>query len=74
MGLQGQKNPARLAEAASSVWKPWRSYAVVRAWSGAMQALPDAAAASAIDALAESITPREFIGLQTSEKRPLDEH
>ena len=42
MGLQGQKNPARLAEAASSVWKPWRSYAVVRAWSGAMAAPPDA--------------------------------
>ncbi|MDB5891038.1 MAG: DNA-3-methyladenine glycosylase [Polaromonas sp.] len=41
MGLQGGKTPARLAEAASSAWKPWRSYAVIRAWSGAMVPLPD---------------------------------
>ncbi|MGE0351582.1 DNA-3-methyladenine glycosylase family protein, partial [Hydrogenophaga sp.] len=33
MGLQQQKQAARLAEAASGVWKPWRSYAVIRAWS-----------------------------------------
>ena len=33
-GVQGQKNPAKLAEAASLAWKPWRSYAVIRAWSG----------------------------------------
>ena len=35
LGVQGLKNPARLAEAASQAWKPWRSYAVIRAWSGA---------------------------------------
>jgi AraC family transcriptional regulator of adaptative response / DNA-3-methyladenine glycosylase II len=35
LGVQGLKNPARLAEAASLAWKPWRSYAVIRAWSGA---------------------------------------
>jgi AraC family transcriptional regulator of adaptative response / DNA-3-methyladenine glycosylase II len=34
LGLQGQKFPARLAEAASAAWKPWRSYAVLRVWSG----------------------------------------
>ena len=34
LGVQGLKNPARLAEAASLPWKPWRSYAVIRAWSG----------------------------------------
>ena len=34
LGLQGLKNPARLAEAASQAWKPWRSYAVIRTWSG----------------------------------------
>lgn len=34
LGLQGLKNPARLAELASDAWKPWRSYAVIRAWSG----------------------------------------
>ncbi|MES2415768.1 MAG: AlkA N-terminal domain-containing protein [Pseudomonadota bacterium] len=35
LGVQGQKNPARLAEQASAAWKPWRSYAVIRVWSGA---------------------------------------
>ena len=35
LGVQGLKNPARLAEAASLGWKPWRSYAVIRTWSGA---------------------------------------
>ena len=35
LGVQGLKNPARLAEEASLAWKPWRSYAVIRAWSGA---------------------------------------
>jgi AraC family transcriptional regulator, regulatory protein of adaptative response / DNA-3-methyladenine glycosylase II len=34
LGVQGLKNPARLAEAASQAWKPWRSYAVIRTWSG----------------------------------------
>jgi len=33
LGLQGVKHPAREAEAASLAWKPWRSYAVLRAWS-----------------------------------------
>lgn len=37
LGVQGLKNPARQAELASMAWKPWRSYAVIRAWSGAMQ-------------------------------------
>jgi AraC family transcriptional regulator of adaptative response / DNA-3-methyladenine glycosylase II len=32
LGVQGGPNPARAAEAASQAWKPWRSYAVVRAW------------------------------------------
>ncbi len=35
LGVQGQKNPARAAEARSQSWRPWRSYAVLRAWSGA---------------------------------------
>ena len=34
LGVQGQKSPVKLAEAASQAWKPWRSYAVIRAWSG----------------------------------------
>ncbi|MBC5765879.1 DNA-3-methyladenine glycosylase 2 family protein [Ramlibacter albus] len=32
LGVQGERNPAREAEAASQAWKPWRSYAVIRAW------------------------------------------
>lgn len=39
LGVQGQKNPARLAETASTAWKPWRSYAVIRIWSGAWRGL-----------------------------------
>ena len=35
LGVHGLKNPARLAEAASMAWRPWRSYAVIRVWSGA---------------------------------------
>ena len=33
LGVRADKNPARAAEAASQDWKPWRSYAVIRAWS-----------------------------------------
>ena len=32
LGVQDGPNPARAAQAASQAWKPWRSYAVVRAW------------------------------------------
>ena len=40
LDVQGLKNPARQAELASLAWKPWRSYAVIRAWSGALVAAP----------------------------------
>ncbi|MEY4882335.1 MAG: hypothetical protein RIS34_189 [Pseudomonadota bacterium] len=33
LGVQGGKSPARAAEAASQSWRPWRSYAVIRAWN-----------------------------------------
>jgi AraC family transcriptional regulator of adaptative response / DNA-3-methyladenine glycosylase II len=33
LGVSGTKHPAREAQAASQAWKPWRSYAVIRAWS-----------------------------------------
>ena len=32
LGVQASPHPARAALAASQAWKPWRSYAVVRAW------------------------------------------
>ena len=35
LGVQGLPGPARLAETASVAWQPWRSYAVIRVWSGA---------------------------------------
>ncbi len=34
LGLQGQAQPARVAEHLSQAWRPWRSYAVLRAWQG----------------------------------------
>jgi AraC family transcriptional regulator of adaptative response / DNA-3-methyladenine glycosylase II len=40
LGVGASKHPAREAEAASQEWRPWRSYAVIRAWS----AMPAAAA------------------------------
>jgi AraC family transcriptional regulator, regulatory protein of adaptative response / DNA-3-methyladenine glycosylase II len=33
LGVQGSSNPARAAQEASQAWKPWRSYAVIRAWA-----------------------------------------
>ena len=33
LGVQDLKHPAREAEARSQIWRPWRSYAVLRAWS-----------------------------------------
>lgn len=33
LGVKNAKNPQQAAEQASERWKPWRSYAVVRAWN-----------------------------------------
>ena len=33
LAVTAAKNPSREAEAASQAWKPWRSYAVIRAWN-----------------------------------------
>jgi AraC family transcriptional regulator, regulatory protein of adaptative response / DNA-3-methyladenine glycosylase II len=32
LGVRDAKNPSRAAEEASQAWRPWRSYAVLRAW------------------------------------------
>jgi len=40
LGVQALKAPAREAEKASRAWKPWRSYAVIRAWSGLLVTAP----------------------------------
>lgn len=42
LGVRGAPHPARAAEARSQAWRPWRSYAVLRAWN----TLPAAAAAT----------------------------
>lgn len=34
LAVQSAPRPARAAEEASQAWRPWRSYAVVRAWAG----------------------------------------
>ena len=33
LGVRETKHPAAEAERASQAWRPWRSYAVLRAWS-----------------------------------------
>lgn len=40
LGVQGQPRPAAAAAQASQVWRPWRSYAVVRAWAQGASATP----------------------------------
>ncbi|MBC7436881.1 MAG: helix-turn-helix domain-containing protein, partial [Bdellovibrionales bacterium] len=50
LGVQDSKHPARDAEAASQAWKPWRSYAVIRAWSS----LPAPARSSAVHRIARA--------------------
>jgi AraC family transcriptional regulator of adaptative response / DNA-3-methyladenine glycosylase II len=45
LGVQDEPRPARAALAASQAWRPWRSYAVIRAWHGlAARAAPAATA------------------------------
>ena len=44
LGVQTERNAARAAEAASQQWKPWRSYAVVRAWASMNEPKPGASA------------------------------
>ncbi|AMO24173.1 AlkA N-terminal domain-containing protein [Ramlibacter solisilvae] len=34
LGVAGTAQPAKAAQTASQAWKPWRSYAVIRAWAG----------------------------------------
>ncbi|MDB5868484.1 MAG: DNA-3-methyladenine glycosylase, partial [Polaromonas sp.] len=40
LGVQALKQPAKEAEKASLAWRPWRSYAVIRAWSGLLRTPP----------------------------------
>ena len=64
MGLLSAKHPAREAEAASLAWKPWRSYAVIRAW----QTLPWAASVSPVPP-ARRIAAK-FLSDNTASPRP----
>ena len=38
LDVMSAKNPSREAQAASQAWTPWRSYAVIRAWSAPIPA------------------------------------
>ncbi len=42
LGVQDQPHPAQAAELASQRWRPWRSYAVLRAWSRLAPTAPKA--------------------------------
>lgn len=48
LGVQGEPRPARAALAASEAWRPWRSYAVIRAWQGLAAPIPPTGAPSAV--------------------------
>ena len=65
LGVQALKNPAKEAERASQAWKPWRSYAVIRAWS-TLGAAP-VTASNAPELIAASARPVSARAL----KRPL---
>ncbi len=62
LGVAGSKNPAREAEAASQAWKPWRSYAVIRAWHSLPAVGRPAAGAAAAAAAAEAAEAAEVPG------------
>ncbi|MCP5264292.1 MAG: DNA-3-methyladenine glycosylase 2 family protein [Rhodoferax sp.] len=46
LGLRQHPHPARAAEARSQAWRPWRSYAVLRAWHATPAAAPTAESGS----------------------------
>ena len=43
LGVQGRSSAARAAESASQAWRPWRSYAVIRAWAACRAGLEEPA-------------------------------
>lgn len=53
LGVRDAKNPAGAAEQASERWKPWRSYAVVRAWASLAQPAVPAQPVNTLPTLAE---------------------
>ena len=38
LGLRDEPRPAQAAAAIAEAWRPWRSYAVIRAWSAGPRA------------------------------------
>jgi AraC family transcriptional regulator of adaptative response / DNA-3-methyladenine glycosylase II len=57
LGVQASPSPARAALAASQAWKPWRSYAVVRAWHALPAAAPGRAAVRATAGVRQRAAP-----------------
>ena len=75
LGVRGLRNPARLAEEASATWKPWRSYAVIRVWSGAwagpeLTSAP-AGASFAVKSIAINYHKQGATALKRSDKQPV---
>ena len=57
LGVHQAPHPAQAAEQASAPWKPWRSYAVVRAWASLPAASDPAAAAPVANSTAPPPAP-----------------
>ncbi len=72
LGVQSSSRPAQAAEAASQAWRPWRSYAVVRAWSGLAAAAP-ATRALPVEARAAPVPPTRQRTPATARRRPRSE-
>jgi AraC family transcriptional regulator of adaptative response / DNA-3-methyladenine glycosylase II len=53
LDVASEPHPARAAEAASQAWRPWRSYAVIRAWN----ALPSTQPAAGMRRVRQPSTP-----------------
>ena len=60
LGVRALKNPAQEAERLAAAWKPWRSYAVVRAWRSLSPAIPQ----NAPELIAASAQPHCASGLK----------
>lgn len=62
MGVRALPRPAKAAEAASQVWRPWRSYAVLRAWHALEPLAPPTR--TAIESIADGRPPAPATALK----------
>ncbi|MFE8645424.1 DNA-3-methyladenine glycosylase 2 family protein [Sphingomonas sp. NCPPB 2930] len=64
MGVRALPRPAKAAEAASQVWRPWRSYAVLRAWHALEPLAPPTR--TAIESIADGRPPAPATAFKTT--------